>query len=158
MKIVFLFIVIIGFSQCGSLKLEENPPFKIISSVSKNWVGGQPGVKGINVKITYTTDKVIEFDSIYYSKKVAKLELNQSNNRKMIIGYFNTSTRKNDIILASNSKKEINNTVPEIKNFPFQLKEDEAINSYKIKGKIKYFKVTSIKKEQGAFFPSAPKQ
>ena len=94
MKILSILVIIYGFSQCGSLKLEENPPFKITSATYTSWVGGLPGVSGKNVKIVYTSNKDIEFDSIYFSKRKAKLEINNTKNQKMIIGHFNTSTGK----------------------------------------------------------------
>jgi hypothetical protein len=158
MKILSILAIIFGFSQCGSLKLEDNPPFKITSAVYTNLSGGQPGVKGIDVQIIYTSKNVIEFDSIYFAKRIAKLEVNKIDAQKMIIGHFNTSTIKRDIVLDSNPTKEINNEVPEIKKFPFELNENEAIISYKIKGKTKYFKIKSVKRGKPIFYPSAPKQ
>lgn len=158
MKILSILVIIYGFSQCGSLKLEENPPFKITSATYTSWVGGVPGVSGKNVKITYTSNKNIEFDSIYFSKRKAKLEINTTKNQKMIVGHFNTSSQKRDVILDIDPRKELKNEIPEIKNFPFKLNENEAVISYKIKDKTKYFKIKSLKKGERIFFPSAPKR
>ncbi len=158
MKFLSILAIIFGFSQCGSLKLEENPPFKITSAIHTNFSGGQQGVSGMNVKIMYTSNETIEFDSIYFSKRIAKLEVRNGNDIKMVIGHFNTSTRNRDLVLDANPKKEINNKVPELKEFPFELKDNEAIISYIISDKIKYFKIKSIKKGKPVFFPSAPKR
>ena len=49
------------------------------------------------------------------------------------------------------------NTLPDIANFPFQLKENEAILTYKIKNKIKYFKIKNIEKAIPKFFPRVNK-
>jgi hypothetical protein len=136
MKILSILIIILGFSQCASLKLEENPPFKITAATYTKWVGGQPGVKGMNVEITYTSNQNMEFDSLYFRKRITSLEDRNSGNKKMSIAYFKTS---------------------DVKNFPFELNDDEAIISYKINDKIKYFKIKSVKKGKPMFFPSAPK-
>ena len=53
----------------------------------------------------------------------------------MIIGHFNTSTRKRDLVLDSDPKKEINNKIPDFKKIPFELEENEAILSYQLNGK-----------------------
>jgi hypothetical protein len=98
----------------------------------------------------------VKFDSIYFSKKIMKLERTKTKDKKMIIANF-VSDVKQDIILDINSSQEINNTVPEIKKFPFELNQNEAIISYILKEKTKYFKVKSIKKGKSVFYPAAPK-
>lgn len=86
-----------------------------------------------------------------------KLESTKTKEKKMIIANF-VSAVKPDIILNINSSKEINNTVPKIKKLPFELNQNEAIISYILKGKTKYFKVKSIKKGKNVFYPKAPKE
>ena len=142
-----LFIIFL-FSQCRSLKLEEKPPFKIISATYQNWLGGQPGVSGTNVKIIYKTYTSFQFDSIYFSNKVAKLEAKDANRNTVVFAYFNTSSFKNDLVLDVNPINELNNPIPEIKKIPFELKENEAVISYKTKGKIRYYKIKYLVKEK----------
>jgi hypothetical protein len=69
-----------------------------------------------------------------------------------------SSTVKPDRILDENTSKEIHNQFPEVKKMPFELKQNEAIISYKIKDKTKYFKIKSIKKGKTIFYDSLPKQ
>ena len=156
MKMVSIFLIIVGFSQCGSLNFEKNPPFKISSAVYQNWSERQAGVQGINVKIAYSSNRTIEFDSIYFSKRIVDLQIKDSKAGKMVVGYFITNQRK-DMILDENPIRELENPVPIIRSFPFELDENEAVISYKFKGKIKYFKIASIKKEKSLFLPSALK-
>lgn len=151
-KILSFLIIIIGFSQCASLKFEKKPPFKITNAVYKNWVGGQPGVSGINVKITYSSAQKIQFDSIYFLNKAAKLEAKDVNKNTEVYGYFYISSLNNDIILDSDPTKEMNNPIPKIKNFPFELKENEAVISYTIKGNTKYYKIKSLVKQNSINF------
>ena len=145
-KILSILVLILGFLQCGSLKQEKNPPFKIQSAIYTVHSGNQPGIKVTNIKIIYTSHKKIEFDSIYFSKRIVKMESHIIKGQKMIIGYFNTSILKRNLVLDANSIKEMNNEIPNIKKFPFKLNENEAMLSYKIHDKIKYFKIKSIKR------------
>jgi len=117
-------------------------------------VGGQPGVHGINVYINYTSKTAIDFDSIYFRNKTVKLETKKQKERKILIGYFNTSTinSKEDLLLhkeASNSDSTKELEVP----FPFILKENEAVIRYTIANVVKYYKVSNLKKEASDFYP-----
>lgn len=94
MKILSILVFIFGFLQCGSLKLEEKHPFKIQSAISTEWSGAQLGSRGMDVKIIYSSDKNIEFDSIYFSKRMVKIESYIIKGQKMIVGHFNISTLK----------------------------------------------------------------
>ena len=157
LKILSVIAFTLLFYQCGSAKLEEKPPFTITSAVYNNWSGGQPGEKGMNVNITYTSNYAIKFDSIFFSKRIQKIEMSKTKDKKMLTANFSSAV-KPDLILAENTSKEIKNEVPTIKKFPFELKQNEAIISYIVKGKTKYYKVKSVKKGKSIFYPSAPKQ
>ena len=157
LKILSVLTIICSLLQCGSTNLETSPPFEINSAAYFSWIGGQPGISGMNVKIRYTSDKNIQFDSIYFRKKIVKLEVNISKDQKMIIGHFNTSSPNREIVLQLDPMKEMKNEIPEIKKFPFELNENEAIISYRVNDKIKYFKIKTVKKGKRIFFPAAPK-
>ncbi len=156
MKLVTIFAIIFSFTQCKSLKLEDNPPFIIDSATQTALVGGKPGNTSVNVTIAYTSNKTIQFDSVYFMNRVAKLQASEAKGKKMLTGNIVTSAKR-DLVLNSDSKKEINNTVPEADNFPFELKENEAVISYKQDDKIYYYKIKSLRKGKTVFYPSAPK-
>ena len=153
MRVLSILTIIFSFSQCGSLHFEKNLPFEITAVVYENWIGGQPGIRGTNVKINYIKNTDFQFDSIYFRNKVAKLQTKKATSGKLVIGYFNTSTRQNDFVLDANPTKELNNPVPLIKKFPFELKENEAVISYKINGKLAYYKIKSLQKEKSIPIP-----
>lgn len=155
MKHLFLFVTLVLIAQCKSMQFDAQPPFKITKAIFKNWVGGQPGVKGTNVFVSYTSKKNIEFDSMYFHKKITKIEMNEKEGKKIIVGRYNASTRENnaDIILHSDSKKEVGNKIPVTNTFPFELKENEAVISYQKEGKIKYYKIENIKQTETDFYP-----
>ncbi|PQJ76860.1 hypothetical protein [Polaribacter glomeratus] len=156
LKILAILITTTLLSQCGSTKFEENPPFAITSAIYNNWTGGVPGNKGITVNISYTALYPIKFDSIFFLEKTAILESSKTKDKKFIAANFMTS-KKTSVTLAKNASEEINNTVTAIKKFPYELKQNEAIISYIVKGKTKYFKVKSIKKGKSIFYPSTRK-
>lgn len=150
-------LILVGFSECATTKFEQKPPFTITFAVYNNWSVKTTTKKGMTVNISYTSKYEIKFDSIYFFKRVEKLTMSKVKDKKMISANFSSKV-KPDIILDDNSTKEINNQFPEIKKLPFKLKQNEAIISYKIKDKTKYFKIKSIKKGKTIFYDLIPKQ
>ncbi|UAM97648.1 hypothetical protein K8354_15285 [Polaribacter litorisediminis] len=145
-NIFSMLLVILAFSKCGSAKFDKNPPFQITSAVVQNWYDEQQGIQGKSLKITYTSNKMIQFDSVFFDKRSTDLQVKHTNESKLVLGYFK-SKEKQDLILDENPVKEFQNAVPILKEMPFQLKDNEAVISYRIKGKKKYFKIIGIEKE-----------
>lgn len=160
MKVLIAVITILSFTKCGSIKFSKNPPFKITKSSYNHWIGGLPGISGTNVKISYTLNTDVTFDSIYFQKRVVKIQLRESNGTKLLMGYFKNEdpNKKTDYNLHAVVENEVGNKPPTEKNFPFELKENEAVISYKRGNKTKYFKIENIKKEKSMFYPSQAKQ
>jgi len=148
MKLLGILLITFGFTQCGSLKLEKNPPFEIVSAKSQNWIGGMPGSNGMMVTISYKSESDIAFDSIYFSKKISKLQRYKNNGNKSLLAtvYTSVSLGKSDLIMHSDTKKELKNELPKTKKFPFELKENEAIISYLENGIVKFYKIENIRK------------
>ncbi|WP_157662452.1 hypothetical protein [Polaribacter sp. SA4-10] len=159
MKLISIIAILFSFTQCGSIKVEKNPPFKIEKASYNNWVGGQPGVRGTKVEIALKENSSIIFDSLFFRNKSTKVEINTAGSKMLLIGHFNTSKRQNrDLILDADVTKEMKNTPPDVNDFPFELKENQAIISYKVGYKIKYFKIENIEKTKPVFFPRANKK
>ena len=57
----------------------------------------------------------------------------------------------NGFVLDKNPIKELHNPLPNFQKFPFKLKKNEAIISYKVDKKIKYFRISDLKKEWISF-------
>ncbi|MGY0406903.1 MAG: hypothetical protein ACWIPJ_00895 [Polaribacter sp.] len=153
-KIISIVIIILGFSECGSNKLIKNPPFTIEKAMYNYWTGGIPGVSGIRVKISVATAPEITFDSLFFHQKETKVEVLQDGETTLLIGHFSTSNRREkDFILDINATKEIQNKPPNIQKFPFELKENEAILSYKKDAKTYYFKIEELQKEKSPQYP-----
>jgi hypothetical protein len=155
-KLFAVLFLVIAFSKCATTQFEQNPPFVITSAVFNNWSVKSTAAKGVIVNIGYDSKYVVKFDSIYFSKSAEKLSTSKVKEKKIISANF-SSTVKPDLILEENSTKELYNQFPAIKKMPFELKQNEAIISYKRKDKTKYFKIKSIKKGKTFFFDSIPK-
>ena len=158
MKILSIFALLFGFTQCASLKLEKKAPFVVTSAVYNHWVGGMPGVSGTKVEIRLENKADIVFDSLYFLNRVTKIEIKSEKAHTLLIANYSTSNRQNrDIILDSDPKKEVNNKIPDADKFPFELKENEAVISYKEESKTKYFKISNLKKTAPDLYPEMRK-
>ena len=151
LKILSILAIIFSFSQCGSTHFESNVPFVIDSAIYLGWSGGQPGVSGINVTINLKTKSTIEFDSLYFRQKSVKVKVKESS---IILAAYNTSKNlSSDIILNLDPKKELKNKIPKQNTFPFKLKENEAVLSYHLEGKIRYFKIKNLTAQDSNAYP-----
>ena len=152
-NILFGSALLLGFSQCAtskeiSKKLQINTPFSIEKATYTDWVSGvKGGGSGTNVIVTIKDidSNNIEIDSLYFRGLKVKVEIKESS----YIGRFNSSiNQRKDKVLHREPKKEFGNQVPIMeKEFPFELKNDEAVLSYKEKGKQKFYKTQLEKVE-----------
>ena len=155
MKLLGMILLALVFTQCASLQFDKNPPFKVTSAAYTNWVGGVEGVSGTNVIIGYTSVNDVAFDSIFFRGRKAKVSFKGSDAKKLIMAQFSTSTiqNKRDLQLHRNGVQEYGNQPPVVKeDFPFELKDDEAVLSYIEGDKTKYFKVENIQKGKQVFY------
>lgn len=158
MKLLGIILFAISFSQCACVKFDQKPPFTVTNATYTNWVGGVPGVSGTNVVFYYTSKAKITFDSIYFNGRKTKAELKKDAKGTMVVGNFSTSKRNNDLQLHNDPKKEFGNKAPEkADEIPFELKENEAVISFKEGDKIKYYKVENLTKRSAPKIPQAPK-
>ena len=159
MKILCTLTLLLGFSQCGSNTFVKNPTFKVEKAFYNNWVGGQPGVSGTKVEMHLKDASEINFDALYFQGKVTKVEVSMKDGFTQVIGHFSTSkTQKRDVILDLDATKELENKVPSLEKFPFELKENEAVLRFKKGVKTLYFKIENISKVQSMLYPSVNKQ
>ena len=141
MKFLSILVILISFTQCKSIKFENNVPFIISTATYSTQLGGEK----INTVIAYTSSSIIKFERIYFRSRITNLETKDSDVGKVIVGYF-INTYKKDFIMDSNSTNELNNPIPHITDFPFKLKENEAVISYRDKQKTKFYKLNLLPK------------
>lgn len=154
MKRSLFLLFTLSIVTCKSISLETKPPFTIKEASYKSWVGGQPGVHGINVYLSYTSKSTVDFDSIYFRNRVVKLSKKQLPATQILMGYFNTSTVNS--IEDLKSHKEVPKKVHSKKQksqIPFILKQDEAVISYTEGNGVKYYKVLNLKRQASDFYP-----
>ena len=158
-KILSILFLLLGFSQCGGSTLVKKSTLKVEKAFYNKWFGGQPGVRGTKVEIHLKDASEVIFVALYFQGKRTKVEVSKIDKFTRIIAHFSTSKRKNrNLILDADITKELENTLPSLEEFPFQLKENEAILSYKKENKTLYFKIENIKKVQSIAFPSMNKK
>lgn len=159
---LYVTLVMAGFSQCSSQKMvaKGEEPFKLGEIYAEPFSGGAAGMaSGTNLFIPVEEGKEIELDSVYYHGKAVKLEKVQRDSYLVYIGRFvNDDESPRDIIMHADPKKEVGNQPPPLrKKLPIELKENEAVISFKQGKELKYFKLDSIKQSTPVFYPSVRK-
>ena len=153
MKFIAVVFLAIVSAQCASVQFETQPPFTVTKATYTNWVGGIEGVSGFNVNMDYTAANKVEFDSIFFRGRIAKVSYKETGDSKSILGYFSTSTRQEQMSLNREASKEYGNsssvtTEPE---FPFELKDNEAVVSYRDGDQLKYYKLENLQEGKKVF-------
>ncbi len=143
-----------SFSQCNGEQFDKKAPATITQSFHQQWVGGLPGSNGILITIKLDIPKKkITFDSIYFNGKTVKLSSNIHENGITLTGNFVYTTKQNDIIMNADPKKEFGNTPTKARaDVPFELQHGEAVISYIIKKKTRYYKLSGIKKAKPIYY------
>lgn len=150
---LFGIIVLFGFSNCANgKKIHEEPPVPLEQAYYTTWVGGVKGAgSGLNlfVPLGALNNSEVELDSVYFRGKRTKLKT-KPQNPNLYIGYFESKNPQKapDFVMSSDPREEYGNKPPIIlEKIPFELKEDEAVISYKKDGKTGYYKITGIQKK-----------
>ncbi len=146
-------IVVLCFSQCSSAQLDAKAPSTITDSFYQEWIGGRPGSKGtlLTIKMNNPKKKVV-FDSIYFNHKAVKLTSTLDKNELTLIGNFVHSTKNNLLTVDADPKKEFGNKRPlASQKIPFELQQNEAVITYFINSKKRYFKLTQLKKRKAIY-------
>ena len=123
-KILSILVILLGFSQCGGSILVKKSILKVEKAFYNNWFGGQPGVRGTKVEIHLKDASEVIFVALYFQGKRTKVEVSKIEKFTRIIAHFSTSKRKNrNLILNADMTKELENTLPSLEEFPFQLRK-----------------------------------
>ena len=149
-------LVMMSFTNCASVKLQDTITINLGKVYYKSWFAGvKGGGSGINLYIPiHHQPNNIVLDSVYFKGRGTLLEQVKPN---LFIGRFLTTISKPDLIMSNAPFKEYGNKVPRIqKDIPFELKDNECVLSYLENNKKKYYKISGILKEEPIFYPSAP--
>lgn len=161
MKLLGILLLTLGFTQCKSHKFEQDPPFTIHSATYTHVTGGMPGNSSLNLMIEFTSEKEINFESVYFQERTIQPVIENKGGKQYLAARYSTSSEKSkyDLVLHEDSKKEYGNSPKKTaKKCSFDLKENEAIISYQINGKSHFYKLENINKEASVFMPSTKPQ
>lgn len=158
MKLFGILLLAISFTQCKSQKFEQNPPFTVHSATYTHISGGMPGNSSLDLMIEFTSDKSIEFEEVYFQEKTIKPVVEQKGDKQYLAARYKTSTEKSDLVLHQNTQEEYGNQPASEKKYAFELKENEAVISYKVNGKSHFYKLEDITKGESVFMPSVKPQ
>lgn len=151
-------LFLMSFSQCSSTKnLQKEVPLAFGEVYCQAWTGGvEAAGSGLNIVIpALESDSKISLDSVYFRGKVTILEQKQVNSKTTYIGRFRSKPPK-DFVISNNPKEEYGNTIDLPQNFPFDLKDNECVVSYKEANETKYYKITNVVEKPRNNYPSAP--
>lgn len=159
--VFFAVLVVLALSsfQCASTKSVPNAPFTLGAVYYQDWTAGvEGGGSGYNLTIPMlvNTDNIV-LKTVYFRGSQAPLELKGNN---IFVGRFSLKVNNSKgMVLSIDPRAEFGNEVPDLqKDIPFELKENEAVVSYKVDDKLRYFKIDHIIKKEAARYPkSQPK-
>ena len=158
-KLLIILSIIFFFSQCSAKMFVSNPPFKVDKALYTKWYGGQPGARGVTLKLHLNNAAGIVFDSLFFQNKSTKVLVRAVETKIQLTGNYSTLNKiKRDFILNKNPSKELKNPFPSKQRFPFDLSESEAVLSYRRGSQTLYYKIKNISKGQSVSYPSAPKR
>ena len=157
-KNMLLLCLAISFSNCSTIKLTETSPFKVKGATYHTWVGGQPGVSGINLIIGIDNHEDIIFKSIYFRNRKVNTRAEQRNGKEYLIAAINTSkvlirVERTVVVREGETLPRMRPPTVKRQTIPFSLKSDEAVIKYMVGKKIFYYKIENIKKTKTIFYP-----
>ncbi|HMB62789.1 MAG TPA: hypothetical protein VKN36_06935 [Eudoraea sp.] len=145
----------VAFYGCSSQKkLETSTPFVLGNASCQKWTGGRedkdPG-EIVKITVRELTGMDVSFLNIYFRGSMAPVVMEMDDQGMMATAKF--ETRKPDIIMHADSLREVGNQPPKRATrdgteFPFDLRETEAVLSYMENEKVKYVKVVGIADKQ----------
>jgi hypothetical protein len=155
-QIFAIILLPLSLTFCGStkkmtnVKLQDKPPFEIITATFNTWVGGKPNSKGYSVYVSINNPE-IQLDSIYFRNLKSVFNLETVKSKKVFVSSF-VIPKQHDYNLDIDPKKEFGNKPPEVSiKFPFKLKENQAAVSYLFNNKTHYFIIENIKETETVF-------
>ena len=165
--LVLLFVMLTSFTQCKSskkindnqqaFKLEENASFTLSETYFQSRVAGvKGGGSGIHMYINVLTNtNNVVLDSVYFKGLKAKVEVSKMG---YIASFKTKANQKEDIVMSNNKSAEYGNQIPTKQDFPFDLKDNEAVISYTENATLKYLLIKNIKEKSRIEYPSAPQR
>ena len=141
--------LLVAFTQCASgQKVENTMPVKITEAYFQKWVSGiREGGTGFTIYLSLEEPSDIVLENAYFKGK--KIKLHAKPDQTVYIGKYTNKSRKADLIMSNDPKKEFKNTVPEIEEkIPFQMEEGSCILEYTKKGKKEHITIDNLTEKE----------
>lgn len=157
----------LGAAGCASQKqFEENPPF-VVSDPTVQIVAAGKEEGGVltelSFRFTAADPQKIEPDSLYFRGRVLKPSLTDTETGVVMSArYAEVGLIKPDLTMHADSLREVGNQppapLPDTRPFPFELKRDEAVLSYRLKAEPgrRYYRISGIVEKPARIMPSRP--
>jgi len=151
MRKVISFLLVVTFIGCSGTKnqykIEKNAILSFQEAYYQDWTSGvKGGGSGMNVFLVQNASDAdeIEIEGIFFHKKYASLK-SHGNNKFQGFIKGEANNEEPEMMVGEEKKKEKIETI--VETFPFDLKPSEAVVSFFHKGKLKYNKITLVKKK-----------
>ena len=124
----------------------EKAPFKFTKKTYQEYVVPFEGKKGITLHFQgEMTHPNVYFESVFFRDKEIKLSpLFSGNNFEFTADYSIAYEEKDDRQMINTARGEYSNKPPVKSENPFDLKDDEAVILYNVKGKQSYYKISDM--------------
>lgn len=166
-KFSFIIIVVLcfGLTSCSSQKtLQPDAPFEIGKATVQEWLGGrEESGTGylVSVPVSLIT-KEVRFQELYYKGQIVQVTTENKEEGFLVQANFVNAPNKSDLVMHSDSLKEVGNQPPPIRgkstpDFPFELTPNEAVLSYVVKNRVKYVKISGVKEKPALIYSTKPK-
>jgi len=158
MKSISIILVTIVLSLslfgCKTQYLETSVPFEIEEKTYFYWVGGRQGTQGVTISLVGNTESLnVSFSKLFFQYHEYSIVPEYRNDGFLIVGNF-SEFRGNDQVTDPDPLSDgISQAQKEKDEFPFDLKDDEAILLYSVNGLEGYHKITGIKQLDKVFRP-----
>ena len=158
LKSIPALVILFSFTNCANgRKLQEEPPVEIKQAYYTSGTGGVKGAaSGFTLFLPTEGEVGVEMDSVYFRGRRTALQKESSEDKLYVASFKIPSREANapEIIMHKDPRMEYGNPTPQIlPDIPFELKPDEAMVQYTVKGQVKYFRVKGIKKRDSAAVP-----
>lgn len=138
--------LLIGCKTTDKYTLEKEPMIDVEKAYFTNWSSGVKGGKrGINiyVYIKKNLPKTLSIKGVYFSNGYSKLTKQNSTTYKGFISKGKNSKEFQEVFRDSSRNQ---NKRVKYKEIPFSIEDNEAVISILKRGKLKYQKITVVKK------------
>jgi hypothetical protein len=147
-------VLTLSFSGCSSQKkMVAEPPFEMGEATCQSWTGGRAESGSgmlLEIPIQGENPNELKLQQAFFRGKVTEVKIENTENGWVAKANFKNQTReKPDIIMHADSKQEVGNRPPAVKEkFPFELEADQCVLSFLDGEKVKYFKIEGIKEKK----------